>query len=626
MTAQLLRERPTGYAFSHSLLRDGVYWGLSRTRRMLLHGRAGEVLEVLAGDNSNAISAELAYHFSRAGQTAPIRLKALHYSLRAGRQAAALASHREALQHFEVAATLVSDPALKVDNETRLAALEGRGAAEDGMGMWPSCVKTFRQVLDLAPDPLTRARARRMISFELHHLGDTVAALHEAEAGLAELGSEYNTDRDASIIRLGLQHQLGLLLFLRGRFSDVLGLGNEMVELATKLQEPRWLAWAQHVIAWAHTGSGRTLEAIEQYEVVVSTAEQGHDKLDVAADLTNLGLECYRARRFAEAQQHLERAVTLYRESFSDFRSVLGLQGLGWVHLALGNIAHAQEYADVAVGLARQVHDRWLAECLQLLSALHMIRAEWADAKLCVEQASEILDQVGHSTGTIDVLIQLGRIAAQEDSHLRARELYEKALRAAEQIDPSPSLVAAHRTLGLLLLRTHEVAAGAAQIQQAVTVAETMPDSLEYNPTLLALAELKAHQGDIHAALRAVDGVLGTLNPAPLRAEAEVLYSELLLLAGRLDDADRHAALAMALAETLGAPLLLGMAYRAAGQVALATEDRSAETHLRSALQHFEAAAALHEAARVKEILQQMRSTESALKAIHHSSRHPYSQ
>ena len=51
---------------------------------MLLHGRAGDVLERRAGDNAFGLAGELAYHFALAGLAAPIQAKALQFSLRAG--------------------------------------------------------------------------------------------------------------------------------------------------------------------------------------------------------------------------------------------------------------------------------------------------------------------------------------------------------------------------------------------------------------------------------------------------------------------------------------------------------------------------------------------------------------
>jgi DNA-binding SARP family transcriptional activator len=349
--AQVIRERPTGYAFGHSLLRDGVYWGLTRTRRMLLHGRAGEVLERQAGAAAMSIAAELAFHFTRAGQTAAVRARAFNYSLRAGQAAAALESHREAFQHFETVCEMAASGTVEVDDATRLAMFQGRGTAEGGMGMWSASVATFRAVLEFATERTTRAAARQRICVALHHLGDTAGALTEAEAGLADLGP-VSDGVGAAELRLELQHPLALIWFLKGRFDDVLRMGTDMVELAEQLEEPRWLAWSHCVVGWAHTGAGRVPLALEHYALAIAADERGGDRMGQAADRTNLGLEYYRGGRFAEAQTHLERAVTLYRESFSDLRAVLGLQGLGWVHLAQANLTRAQEYADLSAALA----------------------------------------------------------------------------------------------------------------------------------------------------------------------------------------------------------------------------------------------------------------------------------
>src|SRR5712692_7014319 len=95
--AQVIQETSAGYAFRHGLLREAVYWDLSTPRRMLLHARAGDLLERFRGDRADDYASELAHHFALAGESAGTRSKALHYSLAAGQRAAALSSHPEAL-------------------------------------------------------------------------------------------------------------------------------------------------------------------------------------------------------------------------------------------------------------------------------------------------------------------------------------------------------------------------------------------------------------------------------------------------------------------------------------------------------------------------------------------------
>ena len=580
--AQLLRERPAGFAFSHALMREGVYWGLSKPRRMLLHGRAGEVLERRAGDNAPNIAAELAYHFGLDGLAPPILMKALQYSLRAGRQAAALASNREALRHFEFACALIDQGGLSVDAATRLVALEGRGLAERGMGMWQPCIKTFHQVLERATEPTQRAQARQVLSFALNHLGNTRGALGQAEMGLAELATAPES-LDADIVRIQLQHQLALLWFTKGRFGALLQLGLSMVAVAERLDQPRWLGWAHAVVGFAHTGSGRSGLALQQYALVLRNNELSGDQLNIASAETNLGLEFYRGGRFADAQTHLERAAALYRESFSDLRAVLALQGLGWVHLAQGNLGRAQEYADLSSGLASEAHDRWLAECLELIGALHTLRAEWEPAEAALKQGLEIGRLAGNVAATVDAFVRLGRMYEYRGALTPAFEAYQQAAQLADSIDTAPCVVAAHRSLGSLLVRTGDDALGAEHIRRAVALAEGMPESLEYAPTLLAHALLQQQSGDSAGALTTVERAVNIPHSVEFAVQARARYAEMLLADGRASEARTVATVAIQAAESLGAPLLLSTAYRTASRVADALDDRAAAAEFRQA-------------------------------------------
>ena len=421
-----------------------------------------------------------------------------------------------------------------------------------------------------------------MLSFALNHLGNTRGALGQAEMGLAELGDRTES-HDADIVRIQLQHQLALLWFLKGRFGDLLNLGLAMVAVAERLDQPHWLGWAHAVVGWAYTGSGRSRPALEQYQLVLATNELGGDALNLASAQTNLGLEYYRAGQFSAAQDHLERAVALYRESFSDLRAVLALQGLGWVHLAQGNLGRAQEYADLSSGLAAEAHDRWLAECLELTGALYTLRAEWEPAEAALKQGLEIGQLAGNVATTIDALVRLGRTYEYRGALAEAREAYQQAVELAGGIDAAPCVVAAYRSLGALLIRTGEDTVGAAHIQRALTLVEGMPETLEFAPTLLAQAQLQQQTGDSEGAVATVERVVSISHTAEFAVHARVVYAEVLLAGGRAREAEAAARAAIQAAESLGAPLLLGAAYRTASGVATALDDRTAAADFQQA-------------------------------------------
>jgi DNA-binding SARP family transcriptional activator/tetratricopeptide (TPR) repeat protein len=588
--AQLVRETPTGYAFGHALLHESMYWSLSAPRRMLLHARAGEILEHLARDQALAHAPELARHFSLAGQSVAVRAKALAYSLEAGRRAAALFSHREALHHFTQASQLIETSADQETAEARLAALEGRGHAERELAQWLACIVSFRRVLELSDDPLRRARARGVIAYALQHTGDTVAAVDEADAGLAELDTAAHGP-EIQVARLRLQLDKALPWFLRGRFGELLALGQQMLRVAVELDQPHPLNWAHTALGMAHGGQGRIGRALEHQALALAAAERTGDKIHLAVTHESLGITCYRGGQFAAARVHLERALALYRESARDSRAVNTLQALGRLLLAEGSVESAREQAELACTLATEAHERWAAECHDVLASVHVLRAEWDKAQDCFEQSLRIRERVGHAAGLVDSLLGLGLVHLRRGEWQRAADYYHQAVRLATEMDPSPQAISARRHLGQLLLRMGDQAAASEQIERAVTLVEEIPESLEYAPALLAMADLQLHTGELTRGLQYAQRALAAGQTMQLTVELHALHVNLYLAANQPGLAGPHVEAAVQAAERLQSPYLLGVAELAAARAAAACgEVDHTGTAFDTALRWFEAA------------------------------------
>jgi pentatricopeptide repeat protein len=101
--AQLVVEgdAPAGptYGFTHALVRETLYGGLSRPRRQRLHARAAAAIEDVEGDGDAQVAA-LAVHHRLAGSAGDTG-KAIDYSLRAGGRAAELSAWESAAEHWD---------------------------------------------------------------------------------------------------------------------------------------------------------------------------------------------------------------------------------------------------------------------------------------------------------------------------------------------------------------------------------------------------------------------------------------------------------------------------------------------------------------------------------------------
>jgi tetratricopeptide (TPR) repeat protein len=91
---RILHEFGTGYDFSHDLLRDAAYAEVTPARRWLLHRRIAQGLELLHAGDTDAVAAQLAAQYARAGGQA----KAVAYYRRAAQVAAGRFAHAEAIR------------------------------------------------------------------------------------------------------------------------------------------------------------------------------------------------------------------------------------------------------------------------------------------------------------------------------------------------------------------------------------------------------------------------------------------------------------------------------------------------------------------------------------------------
>jgi tetratricopeptide (TPR) repeat protein len=586
IAAQVLVEVAGGYAFRHALVREAVYWDLTAPRRMLLHARVGELLEQLHAPRADDYSAELAYHFAHAGEASQVRAKALHYCLQAGRQANFLSSNRQALAHFTRALQLIETGRSLTEPLARVEALEGRGYAERGLGLLPEAVASFRSVLDLTDDVVTRARVRGEIASALLH-NDPTGALAEARAGLAELGSAGEATTVAAI-RLRVQSFEAMYWFLAGRYEKVRALGEQMIPVAVSLGDSRALSRARAVVSWALLGSGRLTEAIRESEQLLAAAESTGDKSEIAHAEVDLGLETYLHGSFSEARLHLERAVVLYSESANDVWMANTLQLLARVSLGEGDLKNARVRAESALAFALGHQERWAAECYDVLGSVHTLAAEYEAALVSFTDALRIRRRIGHAAGVVDSLVGLGRVHELRGDSRRAESLYAEAVDASGDLDLCPSVVASWRHLGRIHCVVGDTTRANSVLEHAVEIASAVSETIEYAPTLLALAQARAASGDLDAAVSLVDRALLHGSTVEFSVEAHVTASELLRKTDQCESAAQQAAAALNLADVFSAPWLVGLANLAVARVSGSRGDAArAVRHYKLAVHHF---------------------------------------
>jgi DNA-binding SARP family transcriptional activator len=580
--AHVLQETPTGYAFRHGLVRDAVYWELNAPRRMLLHARAGELIEQFHGEHADDYAAELARHFTLAGESVHVRAKALYYSMQAGRSAAKLSSYPESMGHFNRAWAIVETDDDLANVDVRLDVLDGRGWAEANLARYTESVTSCRQVLALSKDPIQRGRARKIIAFSLAHTGAFRELVAECEAGLAEVADM--TGPDAIEIRATLLQIVGFRWYRQGRFAEVLRLGRQIESEAVAAGHgPRMLA--HKVLGWGYAGQGQMGQAIQQYELAIAEAERWGDKPSLATSYGILGQLDYLGGRFTAAREHLARSLSLYRESAAELRAALPLNVLCRLWVAEGEHVRASEQIVEALQLQTEGQEPVAADAYQILGAIRVLHADWEGAAASFEQALALFGHSEDTPSTVEAMVGIGFVDQCVGRLDDARTRYLDAVKISERMDPSPQRVLALRHLGRLRLLMGQRTAAEAEIREALALAETMPETLEYPPTLLAMAELHACEGRFSKALQLARQSLDQTRPVDQLVEAHVVLAQIHQALGQGADAAEHAAEAVVHAGRLDSPRLLSLAHLVSAQAQVDRDPEQAQLTFEIALQ-----------------------------------------
>ncbi|MCA1845950.1 MAG: tetratricopeptide repeat protein, partial [Actinobacteria bacterium] len=120
---------PGRYRFSHSLVRDVLYGGLSTVRRGVLHRRMAEAIEATYPTRVDEHLPALAHHWARAAPMAHAT-RAAEYAERAGHRALAQLAHHEAAAYYRQALELLEVTDEPVEDGWRADLLLALGEAD----------------------------------------------------------------------------------------------------------------------------------------------------------------------------------------------------------------------------------------------------------------------------------------------------------------------------------------------------------------------------------------------------------------------------------------------------------------------------------------------------------------
>ncbi len=319
------------YTFKHALTQEVAYTSVLLERRRVLHERAAQAIEGVFAERLPEHYNALAHHYSRSGNTA----KAVDYLHRAGHQAVERSAYTEAISHLTTALDLLT-------------------------------------VL-----PETRERSQQELTVQMT-LG---MALRATKGNGAPEVERLNTRARELCERVGEPPQLfrvlwGFWLMSNGRgdYQTMRAVGEQLLSLAQRLEDPDLLLEAHHAL-WTSLFSGGELAATRMHQ------EQG--------------------LRLYDPQRHRTHAA-LYSGHDPGvccrYRAAPALWLLGYPDQAVDN-------SQAALALAQQrAHPFSLALALYWAAVLHHLRREAsltqarAEAAMTLATDQEFLQELAQAT------------------------------------------------------------------------------------------------------------------------------------------------------------------------------------------------------------------------------------
>ncbi|HWF51648.1 MAG TPA: adenylate/guanylate cyclase domain-containing protein [Solirubrobacteraceae bacterium] len=336
--------------FTHELVRTVAYEGLPYRRRELLHGRTADVLERIAGADTDGdhyadILSLHSFHGARFDA-------AWRYSRVAADRARTRYANTEAAECLQRA--LAAAPKVPTLDLVDLAKVD------QALGDIYYELGEFRA----AEVSLLRARRRAVdapavaatVELRIAKLRETIGKLDAALRCLARATRtiDRSGDRTAELMRGSLLARRGRIRYLQGRHADALSVANQAIEAAQNSSDLRALADALELADVAEIAMG-SIDAIARTERAVAIYAELGDLGGEARGKNTLGVIAYFRGRWPEAVAHYRAAEDAYTRSGQRWAAANSACNVAEVLADQGHLEAAQAELEAAMVVLRGV-------------------------------------------------------------------------------------------------------------------------------------------------------------------------------------------------------------------------------------------------------------------------------
>jgi Nif-specific regulatory protein len=372
-------------------------------------------------------------------------------------------------------------------------------------------------------------------------------------------------------------------------------------ETGARAPEDRTRLLQRIAVAQMHRGAYvAALDSLHQARECARLVGDRSVRARIAARLSSVYMEM---GRYRTSRHYARYAYATLRDS-ADHRTVgqLGVT-LGMCASRLGRPSEAIEWLQNAAATFRRIDDAdGLVSALNNLGIVYKNLREWREATRYLEQALQLDERAGLYARMRGHNQNLGLIRYRLGQWDLAEENFRQSLRISREVGHKGGESMALLALGLLARRRRQVDVASEHFQRALELATESENERERLLACEFQAEMALDRGDAASAIALLEPALaGALAIAPagdLTGELMTRLGLALLMAGRLDEAEKQLARGAVLNAELGDGVEQAITARALARLdAVRGNATGLESHLREATEWFEKLGEVYELA-----------------------------
>ncbi|HEU4743392.1 MAG TPA: tetratricopeptide repeat protein [Meiothermus sp.] len=407
------------YRFAHVLFQRYLYDALGLAEKRLLHREVAQVLEELYAEQTDSISAQLAWHYDQAGGGE----NAAKYLVRSGELANAQGAPQAARQFFDRALEILKPPGEALELQWR--ALLGRHSALLRVGD-PQALKADTEALTRlaesdGPQKQAEAAYRRLLYANFS--GNLSAVLGEADGAIAAAQGAGDPVLEAR----GFHLKLGAYTRL-GELPQAAKTAETALACARRAGDDAVLANVLSEVGNYHGSAGDLSAGVGFQLEALEVARRAGARVNEARILTNLGADYRSLGLYPSAQATLESALQAHEALGARRERAFTLSLLGLVRLGQGDPSTARQLLAQALAESQSMGDQYLhAACLKDLGYVYEQQGDRASAKGYFGKAQERFEALGMAPLAMEAVAGLARQALAL-GHLEEAQAHARAL------------------------------------------------------------------------------------------------------------------------------------------------------------------------------------------------------